>query len=412
MKMIKDKFYTQKQWGVVEDIKIKKPRHVILEGAVRSGKTYLGILYWYSILNRYKNKLFIMTGHTISSLKRNVLDDISKLFGIDTHLNINNEFEMLGNRVACFGSDKADSFKSMRGLTAQGWYANEVILSHQNSVLEAFARTSEVNARIVWETNPDKPTHYIKTNYIDRSGIKLTDGSYDILSYHFELDDNTFLDLKYVESLKNSIPAGTVYDRQIKGLWRATDKAIYNKIKIINEEPNEARVQDYCYGLDFGYNHPTALVKIMYIDGEIYIKGEFCESHLITSEIVDRVKDFISDKNIPIYCDIAEPDKIRALRDAGFNAKDADKSKGTVLAGINKLKEYTLHLVYDPVLIRQVENYEFRSMANGEILEEPVKIDDDYCDAIRYADYNHNKTHIDNINESIAIMSFDDNYNY
>jgi len=221
-----NRLYTPKQREVATDIKDKDPRHVILEGAIRSGKTYLGILYWLAIVSKHKDKLFIMTGQTISSLKRNVLDDIEKLTGLSTHLNTNNEFNLYGNKVACFGSDKADSYKSMRGLTAQGWYANEIILSHQNTVLEAFARCSEVGAKIVWETNPNKPTHYIKTNYIDRSGCVLEDGSIDILSYHFELDDNTFLDNKYLESVKNSIPKGTLYDRQIKGLWKATDKAI------------------------------------------------------------------------------------------------------------------------------------------------------------------------------------------
>lgn len=93
----------------MDDIRDKKPRHVILEGAVRSGKTYEGICYWNAIVSKAKGKLFIMTGQTISSLRRNVLDDISKMFGINTHLNMSNEFEMYGNKIACFGSDKSDS---------------------------------------------------------------------------------------------------------------------------------------------------------------------------------------------------------------------------------------------------------------------------------------------------------------
>jgi PBSX family phage terminase large subunit len=387
-----EKIYTPKQWAVVQDLKIKQPRQVILEGAIRSGKTYLGILYWNALVSRHKKKLFIMTGQTISSLKRNVLDDIEKLFGVNTHLNINNEFEYHGNKVACFGTDKADSFKSMRGLTAQGWYANEIILSHQNSVIEAFARCSEPGAKIIWETNPDKPTHYIKTDYIDRSGIKLDDGSYNILNYHFELEDNSFLDKNFIESVKGSIPKGTIYDRQIRGLWKATDKAVYDHFQIVSTPPEERRIKDIWYGLDFGYNNPTALIKIMRTDEGLYCQGQLHRSQLITNQLVDEVNRLVERKTAPIYCDTAEPDKIRALQDAGLNAMPAVK---IVMEGINRVKKQNIYLVNDDMdLVRSMENYEFRKAASGEILDEPVKHDDHYPDALRYAVASHEEINI------------------
>jgi PBSX family phage terminase large subunit len=389
-----EKMYTPKQWEVVQDIQAKKPRQVILEGAIRSGKTYLGILFWNAIISRYTKKLFIMTGQTISSLKRNVLDDIEKLFGVNTHLNINNEFEYYGNKVACFGTDKADSFKSMRGLTAQAWYANEVILSHQNSVLEAFSRCSEPGARIIWETNPDKPTHYIKTSYIDRSGSRLDDGSYNVMSYHFELEDNTFLDKNFIESIKQSIPSGTIYDRQVRGLWKATDRAVYDNYQIVAMDPPESKIQDVFYGLDFGYNNPTALVKVMRTDEGLYLRGLLHRSQMITSEIVEQIGQMIFDKNRPIYCDTAEPDKIRAIQDAGYNAMPARKE---VAEGILKVKEYRLYIVNDDIdLVRSFENYEYRKNAGGEILEDPVKLDDHYPDAVRYAIATHEDLKIKN----------------
>jgi phage terminase large subunit len=382
-----DKLYTNRQWEIAQDIKVKKPRHVILHGPVRSGKTRLAIMYWQAIVSKAKNSLFIMTGQTISSLKRNVLDEITKLFGIDTHLNINNEFKMYGNMVACFGSDKSDSYKSMRGLTSSGWYANEVILSHQNSVLEAFARCSGTGARIIWETNPDKPTHYIKTNYIDNAGKQFEDGSYNILEYNIDLESNDRLDKTYVESLKASIPQGTLYDRLILGKWRATELGIFSNFDIKKHAPEKHKIHDTFYGIDWGYNHPTAFVKVMIVDGEPWIEGCFCRSHLLTDDIVDLVKSYVDNPSHPIYCDTAEPDKIQALRNAGLNAFNAKKD---VLPGIYEMQRHKIHLLdSDHNLIRQFENYEFRKNAMGEVTEEPVKIDDDYPDAARYAIYTH-----------------------
>jgi PBSX family phage terminase large subunit len=399
-----------RQIEVSKDIKENDPIHVILEGAVRSGKTFLGVMYWVSLLKKHENELFIMTGQTISSLKRNVLDEITKAFGIETHLNMSNEWFFNKNKIVCFGSDKADSFKAMRGLTASGWYANEVILSHQNSILEAFARCSKKDKKIIWETNPDKPSHYIKTHYINRSGEKLEDGSINIMSYHFTIDDNVFLDSNYVEGLKKAIPKGTIYDRQILGLWRATEQSVYNNYDIVANVPDESKIDDICYGLDFGYNNPCALIKAMYVDGEIYLDGLMCKTKLTNAGLVAEIKKLITDKRQPIYCDNAEPDKIADLRNAGFNAIGAKKD---VIAGINKVKEYKLHIVNnDSVLKYEMENYEFKKNGSGEVTDEPVKLHDHYMDAMRYAIYTNAKGNFGTVEKQVHIKEISSNYQF
>ncbi|MBU2061401.1 MAG: phage terminase large subunit [Bacteroidetes bacterium] len=400
---------TEKQYEIFNEWIEKQPRHLILEGAVRSGKTVFGIMIWSYILSTTKNKLYIMTGQTISSLKRNVLDELSKMYGIDTHLNINNEFSMYGNKVACFGSDKSDSYKTMHGLTAAGWYANEVTLSHQNSVLEAFARCSDPEAKILWETNPDKHTHYIKTDYINRTGSKFKDDTCNILSYHFKLDDNSFLDKNYIESLKQSIPKGTYYDRMIKGLWKASEQRIFDNIEIIQTEPDLRGVSDYCYGLDFGFVDPCALVKVMWIDNEVYISACYQKSGLLPDGVVEMTERYVFDKDRPIYCD-HKPDYIKALNDAGFNAIPADKD---VELGIRDMQKGKIHLVYDSLLIRQFENYENQKKANGEILDyTPVKIDDHYVDAGRYGKFTHRKNDVYGTEETCKVEVIEEKIKY
>lgn len=401
---------TPKQLLVAEDIKSKNPVHIILEGAVRSGKTFLGIMFWISLLTKHKNELFIMTGQTISSLRRNVLDEITTAFNIETHLNMSNEWFFNDNKIVCFGSDKADSFKSMRGLTASGWYGNEVILSHQNSILEAFARCSKKDKKIIWETNPDKPSHYIKTHYINKSGNKLKDGSYNILSYHFSIDDNTFLDDNYIEGLKNAIPEGTIYDRQILGLWRATEQSIYNNYDIVSMPPSKDKIDETIYGFDFGYNNPCGLVKITYVDNEIYIQGLLYKSKLTETELVNETKELIENPNSPIYPDPAEPDKIQALKNAGFNCLSVKKD---VMAGINKVKEYKLHIVNDDLnLLNEIENYEFKKNSAGEVLDEPVKYNDHYMDALRYAIYTHSFRSMKEIEKSFQVKEFTEKFEF
>lgn len=217
---------TPKQIEILEfDIKYK-PRLTILEGAIRSAKTTTNIFMFLNHIANFKKKKFIITGSSIASIKRNVLDDITRLFGIDTGLSLKNEFSILDNTIICFGADKSDSYKAMKGFTAYGWLGNEVTEHHSKSIDQAFKRCSGKGARIFWDTNPDDPDHPIKTDYIDKEPYYLSDGRLDIKTYHFVLDDNTKLNPEYIESIKRNTPPGMLYDRDILGLWVGQDEAI------------------------------------------------------------------------------------------------------------------------------------------------------------------------------------------
>lgn len=402
---------TNKQKFISSEIKEKKPRHLILEGAVRSGKTILADMYWISILTQTQNKLFLMTGQTISSLKRNVLDDLSKMFDIDTHLNNNNEWKYNNNIIACFGADKSDAYKAMRGSTAAGWFGNEVTLQHQNTILEGFARCSERDSKIIWDTNPDKPSHFIKRDYIDKSGCKFNDGSLNILSFHFELEDNEFLDPLYIESLKQSIPDGIYYDRMIKGLWKVTDKAIYTNFDIVLYRPDLRKVEKTIYGLDFGYNNPTAFTRQEYVDDEIYVEGLIYRSGMLEGDIISELNRVVDNKDHAIYADSADPDKIKAIQNAGFNIYSADKS---VISGINEVRKHKLHLINSNVnLISNFENYENKVNSLGEITEEPNKYNDHFCDCVRYATYSDSLKNIPcSIEKTVKIKDFYNAFQY
>lgn len=217
---------TPKQIEILEfDIKYK-PRLTILEGAIRSAKTTTNIFMFLNHIANFKKKKFIITGSSIASIKRNVLDDITRLFGIDTGLSLKNEFSILDNTIICFGADKSDSYKAMKGFTAYGWLGNEVTEHHLKSIDQAFKRCSGKGARIFWDTNPDDPDHPIKTDYIDKEPYYLSDGRLDIKTYHFVLDDNTKLNPEYIESIKRNTTPGMLYDRDILGLWVGQDEAI------------------------------------------------------------------------------------------------------------------------------------------------------------------------------------------
>ncbi len=137
------------------------------------------------------------------------------------------------------------------------------------------------------------------------------------------------------------------------------------------------------FGQDFGYNVPSALIKIDYWEGGAYCEQLIYETKLTTADLIERYKTLEIPKNSEIFCDNAEPKTIEELCRAGYNAKPADKD---VLEGIRKVKSTPLFINHNSTdLIKEIRNYKWKIDKDGKVLDEPIKFQDHAIDAIRYA---------------------------
>ena len=86
-----------------------------------------------------------------------------------------------------------------------------------------------------------------------------------------------------------------------------------------------------------------------------------------------------------VYCDSADPEKIRYFFEAGLNTYPSVKD---VKAKIETTKATTIHVSPSCAnLIRELPQYEWKRNKDGEILDEPVKKWDHGVDALCYAVY-------------------------
>jgi len=376
-----------KQKAVLKyDLK-ENPIHTILHGAVRAGKTYIMIWLWLRFVRQYKGKKFIMTGFTLPALKKNVLDDIEEVFGIECRLNKNNEFKLFGNTMCCYGTDDARAFKAMRGMTSHGWFGNEISLSHENSIEEAIKRCSGEGFRMFWDTNPDYPTHPVKTDYIDKSGDTMPDGRIRVKSWHWELFDNAknsggYLPSEYVHNLEATTPDGFKKDRAIWGKWVASDGIIFRNFRetmFVDELPP---LKTYWAGVDWGYDHyGSILIFGMDHDGGVYLVDGTAERHKEIDWWKEQQNIYKKKYgNMVFYCDSARPEYVRK-----FNGRNAKKE---VLEGINTVS--TLMIQKKFFVLRgackkweqEIYSYVWRDTGKK---EEPDKVNDDAMDAMRYA---------------------------
>lgn len=367
---------------------------LINHGAKRTGKTILdNDLFLYelrrvrSIAKRQgvNEPQYILAGADLGAVNRNVLIELSNKYGIEFHFDRFNRFELFGVRVCCFGHSKLNDLGRIRGMTAFGAYINEGTMAKQEVFDEIKSRCSGDGARILVDTNPDNPEHWLKKDYIDKADGKT------IKAVHYRLDDNTFLSERYKQNMKETTPSGMFYDRNIEGLWVMGVGVIYRdfnqKIHYISREKlKKVNFVKYIAGVDWGYEHFGAVVVLGADDkGNYYLIKEIAERFQEIDFWLNnalRIKSQYGD--ITFYCDSARPEYVKKFKNNGLRAKNADKS---VLSGIERVaqlyKQRKLFIVDDVKRFRE----EIYMYVWNEKTGEPVKEYDDVQDAIRYAIY-------------------------
>ncbi|WP_290454744.1 PBSX family phage terminase large subunit [Romboutsia ilealis] len=386
--------FHNKQLEVLRCIKNEKPKILICSGAKRAGKTFVLTFAFMAHVAKYENKglSFILGGATQASIRRNILDDMEGVLGREIKLNKSNAFDLFGNKVYCFDGANSDSYKKARGFTAAGAFLNEATTLHDTFVKEVISRCSYTGARIYMDTNPENPTHSVKTDYIDKDGQRLKNGQLNIKAFNFTLYDNSFLDNEYVQSIEASTPSGMFFDRDILGIWVASEGVVYqdfdkNKNYINSDELDNINFVKYFAGTDWGWEHYGTIVLIGVDDrNNYYLIKEIAKKHKHIEYWIDEAKKII-DKygDIPFYCDTARPDYIKKFREARIKAIDGRKD---VIAGISEVasmfKTRKLKVVEDNVDIFKIEIYNY-VWKDGK--DEPVKQYDDVLDSLRYAIY-------------------------
>lgn len=219
-----DKVFSDKQLQLMKmwqrgDLK----RLNILEGSVRSGKTWISLVLWaFWVATMPEIGSFLMVAKTLTSLRRNCLELLEKLVGKKnfTYSLSKKEGRLFGRMIYLEGVNDVRAESKIRGMTLQGAYCDEVTLFTEDFFSMLLSRLSEPGAKLIATTNPDNPNHWLMKKYIERSD------ELDMLVMKFLIDDNIFLDPIYIENLKKEY-TGVFYERFILGRWVIAEGLVY-----------------------------------------------------------------------------------------------------------------------------------------------------------------------------------------
>lgn len=246
--------FTLKQQELMSLLKHNKLHRLnLLEGSVRSGKTWISLLLWAVwISTRPVDYAYLMCAKTLQTLKRNCLMLLLELVGEDNFkFSISTkEGRLFGRKILFEGANDAKSENKIRGMTLGGAYCDELTLFPKDFFTMLLSRLSVTGAKLIATTNPDVPTHWLKKDYIDNKKV-------DMLVLRFLIDDNTTLPADYIRDIKKEY-TGVYYERFILGNWVAAEGVIYPQFAdnparyIINTPPDDLIFVSI--GGDFGGN--------------------------------------------------------------------------------------------------------------------------------------------------------------
>lgn len=240
----------------------------ILEGAVRSGKTWISlIVFSLWVATMPKDATFLMVAKTLTSLKRNCLELLQDLVGEDnfTFNTSQKEGALFGRTVYLEGVNDVRAEGKIRGMTLTGAYCDELTLFTEDFFSMLLSRLSKPGAKLFGSTNPDSPLHWLNVKYIQRAA------ELSMLVVKFSILDNHTLDKEYVEALKREY-TGVFYKRFILGLWVVADGACYPKFAdnqepyIVDALPDGARF--ISIGVDFGGNRSLTTFVATAVHGD------------------------------------------------------------------------------------------------------------------------------------------------
>lgn len=334
-----------------------------------------------------KKPMYILGATSAGALQTNILKELTEKYGIDFKFDKHGNFTLFGVYIVTTFTGTVAGLRSIRGMTAYGAYINEATLANKEVFDEIRKRCSGLGARIICDTNPDHPNHWLKKDYIDKADNK------SIIANHFTVFDNIFLNQRYIDNLIATTPSGMFTERGIYGRWVSGEGAVYSdfdeKIHVIDEDDVPWKeITKYYAGVDWGYKHWGSIVVIGETDdGRKYLVREYAAQQQDIDYWADIGKTVVTEfgKKIPFYCDSARPEYVERFLNEGFFAYNADKS---VVAGIALVaKGYKTNTLF---IIRQRANRFFDEVYQyvwNEKTGEPVKAMDDVQDAIRYAIY-------------------------
>lgn len=370
-----------------------KTRYVVMKGSAGSGKSWDTAQFYICRLLQDRKRSLLCIRKTAESNERSTFRELTKaiermgvrgLFDITTRPM---SIRLHGGGEILFGgvSDEAQR-ERLKSITASRGSITDVWIEEATELAQADFEIIDDRLRgilpeglfyqIRLTFNPTSAGHWIKRVFFDteRADVTINESTYL---------DNAFCDKQYHERMMRRAetdPEGyRVYGR---GEWGGGDSLIFTNYIIKEFDTDRAKFDHIRYGQDFGFNHANVLLSVGIKDGDIYVLDELYVRGMTTDQIIEKADRF--DKNVRMWCDCAEPDRITMWRRAGWNAAGVRKRPVAFCNDWLKARKIFIH-PHCAGTIDEISSWRYQRDKNGDVTDMPVPYHDDAMAALRYA---------------------------
>ena len=374
---------------------------VLYSGAFRAGKSRIGCEKAYYLAQRYPGipiGIFRKTAASLAaSTERTLLHDVVPRSAIARSNRTERWYELAnGSRIWLFGldPDPVTGLPSKVGSVELGWaFVDEAAECTEADWVQVMGRLSWPGIpyhQIAAATNPAQPTHWLKRRFTPPTETRVY--------LHASTLDNPSLPKDYVATAL-SMGSGFFRRRYIEGEWAAAEGAIWFLPDDQVKPPTTPAKRTVC-GIDWGFVHAFAAEVVgqsgsgrLSVREELYVRGAGVD------QLVEPLAALAERHDVGAFvCDPSEPGLMAELerglanhraghRDCALGAR-VQGAQNDVTPGLQAVdRAFREGMTVDPScegLLNEIPGYVWQSNRLG-LTEKPIEINDDACDALRYA---------------------------
>ena len=381
-------------------------RYYVLTGGRGSGKSFAISYFALALISTESNHRVAVYRVTMTSAAVSIMQDMKdmvKMFPNKDELEVKQN-QITNTRTGSYiffkGAKASDlthtaALKGLSNCTTFILDEGEELTRQQDwdKINDTF-RLKHPQVRMIISLNPATKEHWIYNHFFTNNGwSEGQNGSHNNVTYiHTSYLDNldNLGEDKILEWERAKEDRPDYYNHVILGGWRDRAEGVILTRWEKGEYPKRWELPNIpVQGFDFGFDHPSALVEtcIDDLNKKIYVKLLYYKSHATEDDWLSAIKRN-NPNNYVVVCDSAAPQHIKGmkLKGRGLKLASADKGPDSVLRGLDILNSYTL--IIDPgsvELIRELNNYTWKTDTTGNTVEKPNKHMDDAIDAMRYA---------------------------
>ena len=248
--------------------------------------------------------LIVLMGNTRGTLERNILEPMREFWpNLIGHIRSDNTIQMFGKKAYALGADNKKHVSRIQGATFEYVYGDEVTTWSEDVFNMLKSRLRCDHSHFDGTCNPDSPEHWFK---------KFLESDADIYQQNYVIDDGA-LPKHVVEELKKEYAGTVLYDRYIKGLWVASEGALFTTYPEYTDDVTLLRDGIAHIDAAYGGEDYTAFTCAKRQGDKIFVYGRVWRKH------VDLVLDTCIREATRLMC---APILTESNADKGYLAKE------------------------------------------------------------------------------------------